>query len=375
MRSPTAALLGAAFIWSGAAQAGEALVLSNPRAMAPVIIQVRSAIAPELRGQSDGKPPIVTFSGEFRPCDSEAKEDVAWAHGRSVDEEGFARFSVFKGGSARGCLDASGDALGVFPSGVSFYELGGGYFLFVRAGEYDIRWTVYISAEERTRLVVEQRVQIEPPSTADLDFLGRVGSRGFYESVMHSSGKFVENMPASPESAADLDRYAAPIGITLLSYAAKTIDYVAMPSDRERRFVEGLLKIAEELPDSAYSPYVMYMAGSFAIREVEKAMGEPQWPDPYPAIRKHQLYKQGKNYLLFADEHGDPYLKPRAQVRLALLDTMGGLFDEAKRRLDAVETTIGGRVITTAINKMREDVLSAEAQYKEFKRKHDEKSE
>lgn len=347
----------------------EAMLLSEAHAFRPVLIQIVFDVAHPSANNSSEKPQIAYIGGAFRPEGAAEGKRPPWAHGHWVDGDGYAHFDVRPHGNPRATV-LDGKGVAVFPIMAMCQEIGAGEFLFPTAGRYHLRWRVTMHDPESKKFVIEQTIDIEDSKEVDVEFLRRVGSRDFYEHILRWSEDVINRMPEFPETPAEFDLYSAPVGITLLTYAAGKVDYISPVSDRERRIVQERVKIAQDFPDSAYSPYVMYMAGSFAVRDVEDTIG-PKWPASCADIRKHELYKQARDYLRFAIEHGDPYLKPRAQVRLAFLKTMGGLFDEAKRRLDAVETTIGGRVITTAINKMREDVLKAEARYKEFKQKHD----
>lgn len=245
-------------------------------------------------------------------------------------------------------------------------------FFFDEPGTYWFRWGISFRNQEKPRTVPDQRdpnieavvvdqiVEVEPPTQADLDFIAGLGGRNLMR-AMAGEDFFERQTGDAIEHVSDPEVRAVGV-IGRLLYATREgwvgdIMRVAGPRGDARNAAEMLLNLAKEIPESSYAPYAAYYTGccyyASCFEEAEEAVRSRNKEVEFKSDLAQGKYRVAqlkrnpdtvKAYEAFtlAAQRADDYLKPRVlyqhgTMRLSSLD-----FDEAEQLLTEASRVVPG---------------------------------
>ncbi len=216
-------------------------------------------------------------------------------------------------------------------------------FLFSDGGVYRLRWDIAFRDREVGDLKIEQTVDVQPPTEADLAFIARVGDRRFIKDV------FGANLPG--QGTTDL---------LALGFIGELLEH-AEDDPGEEGNVAGtleaaapLMELAEEIPESSYAAYAAFYAARLYLQNLIRI---PALSNITPAAREHELYGKANDALLFTIEHADAFLKPRAQCTLAYLRICAASWEDAQALLlDSEKSASGQASVLKSIEELRGDI-------------------
>ncbi len=216
-------------------------------------------------------------------------------------------------------------------------------FLFEEQNTYELRWDIRFKAPGAAPLKIDQTVTVGPSSNADLEFLRRIGDRGFQT-------KFLGRAP--PEQASSELLALGLIGELLLGAQGAPVSDDAARGTLSQGSM--LADLAKEIPESSFAPYAAFYAGRIFHGHLREAR---QLESPSPEAQRHSLYRRSEQALRLAVANGDAFLKPRALCSLAVLHVRAASWTDAEDLLaEALRGAPGQGVIETAVSAMRIDL-------------------
>lgn len=227
-------------------------------------------------------------------------------------------------------------------------------FLFGTSGTYHLRWNIAFKDRDVDGLRIEQTVDVEPATEADLDLLARMGDRRFLADVLGL------NPPqgGTPE-------------LLALGLIAELLEHAQDDPGEEGRvegkpeWAESFMSLAKEYPESSYAPYLAYYAARLYLKGLERVTGPA---DISPDLKKQPLYRKAIEASQFSVMHGDPFLTPRALCFLAFANVQVASWKDAGELLtQANERAAGQGAILSLVEDMQVDLARAKKRYEERK--------
>lgn len=227
-------------------------------------------------------------------------------------------------------------------------------FLFGTSGTYHLRWNISFKDRDFDGLKIEQTVDVEPATEADLDLLGRMGDRRFLADVLG----------LNPAQGATPDLLALGLIAELLEHAQDD------PGEEGRvegqpEWADPFMSLAKEYSESSYAPYLAYYAARLYLKDLGRITGSA---DISPELKKQPLYRKAIEALQFSIVHGDPFLAPRALCSLAFANVLVASWMDAGELLSQAKQRAAGQgAVLSFVEDMQGDLARAKKRYEERK--------
>lgn len=228
-----------------------------------------------------------------------------------------------------------------------------GSFVFDVPGTYYFRWVINFENKDIPSVKIDQTIEVEPATPADLDFIAGFGDPSLIR-AMFGDDFFERQTGNAIEHYADAEKRALKvIGRLLTATRAKNLSSAidrAESTEEQRARADGLFELVQHFPDSSYAPYAAHYASlcysaCFAanLAETLRALPDDQrLPIIVSKSRINPDYAKAFDAMKFAAERGDAYLKPRAVYQQAGLRMLSGNLDEVDLLLSQADVLAPG---------------------------------